>query len=85
MPELYDRIGVGYHAQRRPDSALAVQASATALPFRAGAFEAALAVLTVHHWPDRAGGLAELRRVARARDALDLGYRLVIARGPGAA
>ena len=44
-----------------------VQASATALPFRAGAFDAALAVLTVHHWPDRAEGLAELRRVARDR------------------
>jgi SAM-dependent methyltransferase len=42
-----------------------VQASATALPFRAGAFAAALAVLTVHHWPDRVRGLAELARVAR--------------------
>ncbi|HKW92115.1 MAG TPA: methyltransferase domain-containing protein, partial [Methylomirabilota bacterium] len=42
-------------------------ASATALPFRDGAFDAALAVLTVHHWPDRARGLAELRRVARDR------------------
>jgi SAM-dependent methyltransferase len=31
------------------------------------AFDAALAVLTVHHWPDRAQGLAELRRVARDR------------------
>ena len=39
--------------QRRPGSAPAVQASATALPFRAGAFDAALAVLTVPHWPDR--------------------------------
>jgi SAM-dependent methyltransferase len=53
--------------QRRPGSAPAVQASATDLPFRDGAFAAALAVLTVHHWPDRAGGLAELARVARER------------------
>jgi SAM-dependent methyltransferase len=53
--------------QRRADSAPVVQASAPALPFRDGAFAAALAVLTVHHWPDRAGGLAEMARVARER------------------
>ena len=53
--------------QRAPGSAPAVQASATALPFRDGAFDATLAVLTVHHWPDRPQGLAELRRVARDR------------------
>jgi len=51
--------------QRRPGSAPVVQASATALPFGDSAFGAALAVLTVHHWPDRARGLAELARVAR--------------------
>ena len=117
MPQLYDKIGVGYQTHRRPDPRIAaaitraldasasvvnvgagagsyepvdravvavepslamirqrpagsppvVQGSATALPFRAGAFAAALAVLTVHHWPDRARGLAELRRVARER------------------
>ncbi len=50
--------------QRLPGSAPAVQASASALPFRAAAFDAALAVLTIHHWPDRARGLAELMRVA---------------------
>jgi SAM-dependent methyltransferase len=53
--------------QRPGDAAAVVQASATALPFRSGVFDAALAVLTVHHWPDRARGLAELRRVARER------------------
>ena len=53
--------------QRPADAAPVIQASATALPFRARAFDAALAVLTVHHWPDRAQGLAELRRVARDR------------------
>ena len=53
--------------QRRPGAAPAVQASATDLPFRDAAFAAALAVLTVHHWPDRARGLAELARVARER------------------
>ncbi|MDF1798185.1 MAG: SAM-dependent methyltransferase, partial [Planctomycetota bacterium] len=30
-----------------------------------GSFDAALAILTVHHWPDRGRGLDELRRVAR--------------------
>jgi SAM-dependent methyltransferase len=53
--------------QRPPGSAPVIQASATALPFPDGAFDATLAVLTVHHWPDRARGLAELRRVARDR------------------
>jgi SAM-dependent methyltransferase len=53
--------------QRGPESAPVVQGSALALPFRDAAFDAALAVLTVHHWPDRAQGLAELRRVARDR------------------
>jgi SAM-dependent methyltransferase len=53
--------------QRPPGSAPVVQASATALPFRDGAFDATLAVLTVHHWSDRHRGLAELRRVARDR------------------
>src|SRR5256885_8209393 len=53
--------------QRRPGTAPAVQASATDLPFRDAAFGAALAVLTVHHWPDRARGLGELARVARER------------------
>ena len=53
--------------QRRPEIAPSVQASATDLPFRDGAFDAALAVLTVHHWPDRPRGLRELARVARNR------------------
>jgi SAM-dependent methyltransferase len=53
--------------QRRSGSAPVVQASATHLPFRDAAFAAALAVLTVHHWPDRVRGLAELARVARRR------------------
>jgi len=51
--------------QRRAGSAPVVQASATALPFSDAVFDAALAVLTVHHWPDRARGLTELARVAR--------------------
>jgi SAM-dependent methyltransferase len=53
--------------QRRPGSAPVVQASATELPFRDDGFAAALAILTVHHWPDRARGLDEMARVARRR------------------
>lgn len=53
--------------QRPASAAPAVQAAAEALPFGAAAFDAALAVLTLHHWPDRAAGLAELRRVSRRR------------------
>lgn len=53
--------------QRPSDSAAVVQATAMALPFRSGSFEAALAILTVHHWPDKGRGLEELRRVAKGR------------------
>jgi SAM-dependent methyltransferase len=52
-------------AQRPRGSAPAVQATAEAIPLPDGACDAALASLTIHHWPDRAKGLAELRRVAR--------------------
>ena len=42
-----------------------VRAMAEQLPLADGAFDVALAVLTVHHWVDPLAGLAELRRVAR--------------------
>lgn len=51
-------------AQRRPGAAPAVRAVAGALPFGDQTFEAALAILTLHHWADLSGGLSELRRVA---------------------
>lgn len=54
-------------AQRPADAAPAVRASALALPFRRDSFDAALAVLTIHHWPDWRAGVAELVRVARER------------------
>lgn len=57
-------------AQRPPGAAPAVQARAEALPFADRAFDAVLAVLTLHHWADRAGGLAECARVARERVVL---------------
>jgi SAM-dependent methyltransferase len=52
-------------AQRPAGAAPAVRAVAERLPFADGAFGAAMGVLTLHHWSDRARGLAEMRRVAR--------------------
>jgi SAM-dependent methyltransferase len=54
-------------AQRPPGAAPAIQASAEALPFADASFDAAMAVLTIHHWSDFRAGAAELRRVARDR------------------
>ena len=51
--------------QRAASAAPVVRAVAEQLPFADGAFDVALAVLTVHHWHDPAAGLAEMRRVAR--------------------
>jgi SAM-dependent methyltransferase len=53
--------------QRPPSAARCVQASAEALPFADASFDAVMAVLTIHHWSDLAGGIAEMRRVARRR------------------
>jgi SAM-dependent methyltransferase len=53
--------------QRPHSSAPVVQASAERLPFNDRSFDAALAILTVHHWQHRKAGLAEMRRVARER------------------
>jgi SAM-dependent methyltransferase len=52
-------------AQRPEGAAPAVRAVAEELPFDDGSFDAAMAVLSDHHWDDRAGGIAEMRRVAR--------------------
>lgn len=115
MPPAYDRIGVDYAAQRRPDpriaarieaalgeaetilnvgagtgsyepagrkvtavepsatmiaqrsanAAAAIRGTAENLPFEDGSFDAAMAILTIHHWQDQAKGLREMRRVAR--------------------
>ena len=51
--------------ERQPleSSGTLVRAAAEALPFADASFDAALAVLTIHHWEWRRG-IAELRRVA---------------------
>lgn len=56
--------------KRSPTAARAIQAFADELPFEDGTFEASMAVLTVHHWPDKAAGLLEMRRVTRGRIVL---------------
>ncbi|MEA2363561.1 MAG: hypothetical protein QOD71_2706 [Thermoleophilaceae bacterium] len=57
-------------AQRPAGAAPVVDAGAEALPFADDSFDAAMAILSDHHWEDHARGLAELRRVARRRVVL---------------
>ncbi len=67
-------------AQRRADAAPCVAAGAENLPFEDQPFDAAMAVSTVHHWPDPVAGLREMKRVARrvvvfTYDADNTGWR----------
>jgi SAM-dependent methyltransferase len=52
-------------AQRPAGAAPWIDAVAEALPFADRAFDAAMAVLSDHHWSDPVAGLREMRRVAR--------------------
>ncbi|HWB68922.1 MAG TPA: class I SAM-dependent methyltransferase [Solirubrobacterales bacterium] len=54
-------------AQRPPEAAPVVRGVAEDLPFPDESFDAAMAIITVHHWADQAAGLAEMLRVARER------------------
>lgn len=54
-------------AQRAPGAAPVVQAAAENLPFDDNSFDAAMAILTLHHWRNVDAGLAEMLRVARRR------------------
>ena len=54
-------------AQRPATSPPAIDARAEALPLDDDSVDAAMAILTVHHWEDPVAGLRELRRVARDR------------------
>ena len=54
--------------QRPPSRVPAIRASAGELPLRDRSVDAAMAVLTLHHWDDaQERGVRELRRVARDR------------------
>ncbi len=57
-------------AQRPPAAAPALEGVAEALPLDDDSVDAAMGVLTIHHWPDLEAGLAEMRRVARRRIVL---------------
>lgn len=64
--------------QRKKNAALAVQGVAESLPFADKSFDAAMAVLTVHHWTDKQRGLKELRRTTRGKIVIltyDPGFR----------
>jgi SAM-dependent methyltransferase len=64
--------------QRPAAASRAVQGVAEALPFPDRSFDAAMAVLTVHHWTDQGRGLGEMRRVSRGPVVLltfDPGHR----------
>lgn len=53
-------------AQRPLDRAPAIRASAGTLPLRDNSVDAAMAILTIHHWDEeQQRGIKELRRVAR--------------------
>lgn len=54
-------------AQRPPELARAIVASAEELPLPDDVADAAMAVITIHHWHDIPRGIAEMRRVARER------------------
>ena len=53
--------------QRPAGAAPAVQAGAEELPFEDNSFDAAMAIISDHHWSDRTAGLREMLRVARHR------------------
>ncbi len=52
-------------AQRPLGAARCLAAEAGSLPFADQSFDAAMSVLSDHHWPDPIAGLREMRRVAR--------------------
>jgi SAM-dependent methyltransferase len=54
-------------SQRPAGAAPVIQAAAEHIPLRDDCVDAALAVLTIHHWTDLAAGIAEMRRIARRR------------------
>jgi SAM-dependent methyltransferase len=53
--------------QRPAGAAPAVRAVAERIPLRDDCADAAMAVLTVHHWRDAAAGITEMIRIARHR------------------
>jgi len=46
--------------KRSSAAAEVIQGSADDLPFADGTFDASMAILTIHYWPDKAAGLREM-------------------------
>lgn len=57
-------------AQRAADAPPVIQATAEDLPLADQTVDGAMAILTVHHWPNLEAGLRELTRVVRDRIVL---------------
>src|SRR4051794_13935144 len=57
-------------AQRPEGAAPVMRGSAEAIPLRDGSVDAAMAILSDHHWHERRAGIMEMRRVARKRVVL---------------
>jgi SAM-dependent methyltransferase len=55
----------GMRAQRPQELGPAIDAQAESLPLDNDSVDAAMAIITIHHWEDQLAGLRELRRVAR--------------------
>ena len=65
--------------QRPVGAAPSLAAVAGSLPFQDQIFDAAMAISTIHHWPDPIAGLREMKRVARrvvvfTHDTSDAGW-----------
>ena len=54
-------------AQRPKGAAPVMRGSAESIPLRDDSVDAGMAILSDHHWQDRAAGFSEMRRVARRR------------------
>lgn len=78
--ELTDRFVVAFDASEvmleQHPGARRVRGGAEQLPFPDSSFDAAMAILTVHHWRDVNAGLAELRRVARRQVVLTFDHEM---------
>ena len=62
---------VTMRAQRLANKKIpAINAKADQLPFDDKSFDATMAMLTIHHWPDMNKGLKELRRVTKQQIAI---------------
>jgi SAM-dependent methyltransferase len=66
-------VMIGQRARGAPP---VIRASGTALPIGTSSFDAALAVLTLHHWGDWSAGLAELARVAPRRVIVTIDFEI---------